>query len=64
MKETFTTKEIKALLDKAYEETKREENPQDVLIAREMEQAWNRGAFTMLNRALLNIYQAEEGVSA
>ena len=63
MKETFTVKEIEALLDKAYEETKQEEDPNDSLIAREMGMAWDRGAFSMLNRALLNMYRYDEGVS-
>ena len=62
MKETFTIKEIKTFLEKALSMTVMEPDDSESAISNALDKAWNRGANSMHNRALVLMYTAyEEG---
>jgi len=62
MKETFTIKEIREFIEKAYESARMDEDCDNV-IATELNKAWNRGVNSMFNRALIAMYQSAEGAN-
>ena len=62
MKETFTIEEIRAFLKKAFKLTEIEINPEESMISNELDKAWNRGAQSMFNRSLVQMY-TEAGVN-
>ena len=63
MKETFTIKEIRAIMDKAFEKAQFEIRDDDNVVAKELNKAWNRGVNSMYNNALVAMYQSCEGAN-
>lgn len=58
MKKTFTYEELNAVLEKALEKAVFHINENEPEIAQSMDKAWNRGATSMFNHALIEMYRA------
>ena len=64
MKETFTIDEIKEFLDSALTKSMFDESKCESDAALMLDKAWNRGAKSVYNNALIEMYARYQEVSA
>ena len=60
MKETFTYEELIKILNNALEKSVQKIGDNDSEISKVMDKAWNRGATSMFNHVLLEMYEVME----